>query len=117
MISPFHDGLEGELTAAEYRSSSGRTEKQAEAVEELWIIAVFFYRAYLERVCALSGEPKQGVDAFLARSCFCHGACPNECVDQLRRFTRLGQADMAIGNRGQDCGHRGGGIRCGAQRR
>jgi hypothetical protein len=48
------------------RSSSGPTERPAEAVEELWIIAVFFYRAYLERVCALSGEPKQGAEAFPA---------------------------------------------------
>jgi hypothetical protein len=34
------------LTAAECRSSSGRTETPA---EELWIIVVFFHRAYLER--------------------------------------------------------------------
>ena len=33
------------LTAAECRSSSGRTETPAKGVEELWIIAVFFYRA------------------------------------------------------------------------
>ena len=35
-------GMSEPLTAAECRSSSGRTETPAEAVEELWIIAVFF---------------------------------------------------------------------------
>jgi hypothetical protein len=68
---------------------------------------------------ALWAEPKMrehGVDAFLARRRFSDAACPNECVDQLRRFARLGQADITIGNRGQDCGHRGGAIHRGAQR-
>jgi transposase len=45
--------------AVECRSSSGRTEAPAEAVQELWIIAVFFYRAYLERVTIATPRANQ----------------------------------------------------------
>jgi hypothetical protein len=43
------------LTAEEMRlftQLTGRTEGPAEAAEERWIIAVFFYRAHLERFLA-----------------------------------------------------------------